>query len=300
MFETPVLFIIFNRPDTSLAVFNAIKAIKPKKLYITADGPRQHNENDKIKCKETREIINEINWDCDIKTLFRNENLGCRMAVSDAIDWFFKNEEQGIILEDDCLPHLSFFHYCETLLNYYKNNDNIMLISGDNFQNGQKRGNSSYYFSRYNHIWGWASWRRAWEFYDVDMKSFPLSKEKHFLDSVFSKQDVKDYWIQRFEKAFLKEINTWDYQWTYAIFKQNGISILPNVNLISNIGFGNESTHTANVNNRMANLPTYPMAFPLKHPEKIEINEIADNYTFNNIFKPSMLKKILTYLNYKW
>lgn len=299
MFDTPILFIIFNRPDTTQEVFNAIRAIKPKKLYVTADGARKGNQNDLINCPKTREIMN-IDWDCDLKTLYRDENLGCRNAVSDAITWFFNQEEKGIILEDDCLPDLSFFPFCEELLEKYKDDEQIMLISGDNFQNGKKQGEASYYFSRYNHIWGWASWRRVWEHYDVDMNTFPENKEKGFLNEIFSSKKARNYWLKRFEKAYNGEINTWDYQWTYTIFSRNGISILPNVNLISNIGFGNQSTHTAKMNNKMANLPLGSITFPLTHPSKIKINLQADNYTFKTIFSPSLYKKALTYLASIW
>ncbi len=299
MFNTPILFILFNRPDTTQRVFDAIKAIKPKKLYVTADGPRKGNKNDLENCPKTREII-KVDWDCEVIILYRDENLGCRNAVSNAITWFFNQEEKGIILEDDCLPDLSFFPYCAELLEKYENNEQIMLISGNNFQNGKKHGDASYYFSRYNHIWGWASWRRVWQNYDVDMKSFPEKKKDDFLKSIFPKSKARKYWLNRFERAYRGEINTWDYQWTYTIFSHNGISILPNVNLISNIGFGNQSTHTAKLNNKMANLPTTHLTFPLIHPNTIEINNEADDYTFKTIFSPSLYKKALTYLASKW
>ena len=169
MFQTPILFLIFNRPDTTKRVFESIRSIKPAKLYIAADGDRKDKVGEDLLCKDTRSIIDLIDWECEIKTLFRPENLGCKIAVSSAIDWFFENEEQGIILEDDCLPNESFYIYCETLLNYYAFNERIMHISGNNFQDGMMRGNGSYYFSNYNHIWGWASWKRAWKAYNVDL-----------------------------------------------------------------------------------------------------------------------------------
>ncbi len=296
MIETPVLFLIFNRPDTSKIVFEAIRKEKPKRLYVAADGPRNGNENDLLNCIQTRAVVN-VDWDCEVKLLYREQNLGCKHAVSEAITWFFEQEEQGIILEDDCLPHPSFFPYCEELLNYYKNNEQIMLISGDNFQNGKVRGDASYYFSRYNHIWGWASWRRAWEHYDVKMETFPEMKKQNFLNPIFNDKKTQKYWMNYFEKTYQNKINTWDYQWTFCIFKQNGISILPNLNLISNIGFGNKSTHTAKGSKRISNLPTSEIVFPIVHPSKIKIDTIADAYTFKNIFKLSYLKKILTFLN---
>lgn len=300
MLDTAILFVIFNRPETTQRVFDVIKSVKPKKLYITADGPRKNNENDQINSEKCRSIIHQIDWECELKTLFREENLGCRNAVSDAITWFFNQEEQGIVLEDDCLPHPSFFYYCEELLEKYKNNPEIMLISGDNFQNNIKRGDASYYFSRYNHIWGWASWRRAWEKYDVNMESFPQKKEENFIQQVFKQHKIQNYWMKNFQKSFDKEIDTWDYQWMYTILSHQGINILPNINLISNIGFGDQSTHTAKANKRLANLPNGEIKLPLTHPSEIKINEEADLHTFNQIFKPSFFQRLLTYINNKW
>ena len=185
MFQTPILFLIFNRPDTTKLVFESIKRIKPAKLYIAADGARKHKVGEDLLCKETRSIIDLIDWECEIKTLLRTENLGCKIAVSSAIDWFFENEEQGIILEDDCLPNESFFNFCEQLLNQFKENKEIMHISGNNFQDGITRGDGSFYFSKYNHIWGWATWKRAWKLYNVkleieDKKEIEIFIEKNF------------------------------------------------------------------------------------------------------------------------
>ena len=179
MIDTPLLFIIFNRPDVTLRVFNELKKQKPKYLFIAADGPRAGFEDDIDKCKRVREVVlNEIDWDCEVKTLFRDLNLGCGHAVSGAIDWFFENVEKGIILEDDCLPNKSFFYFCENLLESYKENDEVFAISGANFQD-KKIGKASYFFSKYLYVWGWATWRRAWENYDFDLSGLEnFKKEK--------------------------------------------------------------------------------------------------------------------------
>jgi len=290
--ETPILFLIFNRPDTSFTVFDAIRKAQPKRLYVAADGPRKDNENDRLKCLQTRAVIN-VDWDCEVILLFRENNLGCKLAVSEAISWFFEQEEQGIILEDDCLPHPSFFPYCEELLNYYKNDERIMLISGDNFQNGKTRGSASYYFSHYPHIWGWASWRRAWAHYDVTMASYPQFKEENGIEEIFKNADAQRYWLRKLEKAYRKEVNTWDYQWTYAIWNQGGLTILPNKNLISNIGYTSGGTHTTVVDKDMADLPVFEMKIPLTHAQKILANKSADKYTFKKLFKKSWLKKLM-------
>ena len=156
-----VLFIIFNRPETTQRVFDAIRLAKPTRLYIAADGPRENKTGEKELCEQARKIAQNVDWDCEVKTLFQKENLGCGKAVSHAISWFFENEDMGIILEDDCLPHQSFFKYCEELLEKYKNNDRIGIISGNNFQKKRKIGSFSYYFSDIVNIWGWATWARS-------------------------------------------------------------------------------------------------------------------------------------------
>lgn len=299
MTTTPILFLIFNRPDTSYTVFDSIRKAKPLQLYVAADGPRKNNDNDSLKCLQTRAVIN-VDWDCEVHYLFRDENLGCKQAVSQAISWFFDQEEQGIILEDDCLPHPSFFQYCETLLEYYKNENRVMLISGDNFQNGKIRGDASYYFSNYPHIWGWASWRRAWKHYDVDMKSYPKFVEENRITAIFKKNRAQRYWLNKLDKSYKQKINTWDYQWTYTIWNQAGATILPNVNLISNIGFQTGGTHTNIADKDMANLPTSEITFPLLHPTEIAINDSADTYSYKKLFQKSIWKKIrlIPYVNW--
>jgi len=179
--KTPVLFLVFNRPDTTRRVFEAIRAARPARLFLVADGPRERQPDDKEKCERVRYIATDIDWDCEVKTLFRKENLGCKNGVSSAIDWFFSHVDEGIILEDDCLPTESFFWFCEELLRRYRNDSRVMQICGSNFLRGWQRNNDSYYFSGYGPIWGWASWRRAWIYYDVDMKLWPEVKEKKIL-----------------------------------------------------------------------------------------------------------------------
>lgn len=299
MTDTPILFLIFNRPDTSERVFDAIRKAKPTRLYVAADGPRGGNENDLLNCPKTRAVIN-VDWDCEVKLLFREENLGCKQAVSQAITWFFEHEEQGIILEDDCLPHPSFFPYCETLLEYYKDEEKVMLISGDNFQNGKVRGDASYYFSQYTHIWGWASWRRAWKHYDVNMDSYPRFIEENRISSVFPSQGAQKYWLKKLEKTYQKGVNTWDYQWMYAIWNQGGLTVLPNKNLISNIGFLTGGTHTNVMDKDMAELPVFEMGFPLIHAKEIQPNMPADEYTYKKLFRKSLYKKLMLLPYVKW
>lgn len=295
-FKTPILFIIFNRPDTTLQVFNEIKKIKPSKLYVVADGARKTKVGEKEKCEETRKIIEGIDWECEVFKDYSDINLGCKHRVSSGIDWFFKHEEQGIILEDDCLPDQSFFFFCEEMLEKYKNNESVGMVSGDNFQFGKIKNEYSYYFSMYSHIWGWATWRRAWEKYDVQINSWPQIKKEKVLRKIFN---IKDsfYWSSIFDDVYKNKIDTWDYQWSYTCFIHNFLSIMPANNLISNIGFDDKnSTHTKN-KSKFSSMKTTPLSFPLRHPKEIVRNIESDTITQKNNypFWRYIIKKILTY-----
>ena len=276
--HTPILFLIFNRPDTTQKVFNAIRKAKPKQLFVAADGPREGKEDEKEKCEQTREIIEQVDWDCEVKILFRDKNLGCKIGVSSAIDWLFENVEEGIILEDDCLPSQSFFWYCQELLDYYQNDTRIMHISGDNFQFSRKRGGGNYYFSKYSHIWGWATWRRAWKHYDVNMKNFGEFKTENQINNVFQIKQQQKYWMNIFQRVYNNEINTWDYQWVYTCFINNGLCIMPNVNLISNIGFNKEALHTKDENSILSKIEAEEI-IKIIHPEFVLADQKADLFT---------------------
>jgi hypothetical protein len=259
MFSTPILLVSFNRPDSTLEVLKIIKKVKPSKLYFAVDGPRSGNDKDKINCTKNQQLIKFVDWKCDVKTLFQKNNLGCGLGVVTAINWFFGNVKEGIILEDDCLPNLDFFRFCSELLKYYRHNGRIMHISGDNFQYGIKRGRYSYYFSQYPHIWGWATWRRAWKYNDY-------------------------YCIPKLERK-----NRWGMQWEMSVKKNNGVAILPNVNLVCNIGFGKNATHTFDRKAKYAFLQAEKMEFPLIHPDKVVSNIKADLFTNRNHFNGTTL-----------
>ena len=214
-FATPVLFIIFNRPDTTIRVFDEIRKIKPSRLYVSADGPRLNKEGEFELCMETRKIIEGVDWPCEVYTNFSAKNLGCKQGVSSAITWFFNNVEEGIILEDDCLPELSFFSFCEELLSKYRNTDNIKLISADNFQFGKKFGEASYYFSSFPHIWGWATWRRVWQEYDLEMKTYPDFKKNNQIAEIFESKEIQKFWLKLFDNLHANKVDTWDVQMVY-------------------------------------------------------------------------------------
>ena len=298
---TPVAFFIFNRPDTTLRVFEQIRHVKPQKLFIIADGARFIEEEDK--CNKSRSIIEKIDWDCEVLTNFSDVNLGCKLRVSSGLDWVFDKVESAIILEDDCLPEPSFFEFCSELLTRYVNDQRVMMISGDNFQFGNKRTKDSYYFSMFPHCWGWATWKRAWQYYDVDMKLWLTIKNNNWLMDILNSKIVMTYWENIFQDVFDNLIDTWDYQWTFACWIQSGLTILPNVNLVSNIGFNNEATHTKKSKNRLANMYTESLTFPLIHPKFVVRNSQSDDFTQKSLFRLSIpkfikikIKKILTQL----
>jgi hypothetical protein len=285
-FNVPVLFLVFNRPNKTKQVFDRIRSVKPKFFYISADGPRVNKQGESDLCKEVRDIIGKIDWDCDVKYLLRNENLGCSKAIVSAIDWFFDHVEEGIILEDDCLPDPSFFSFCDELLVKYRENKNVMIISGTNL--GNSFGSDSYYFSRYGQILGWATWRDAWNKYERKI----ITNDK-FLK--FRSRQEKNFWNKNFSNVI------WDVQWAiYSVWKNNGIAVIPNKNLITNIGFGLDATYYTDETSINSNIELSSMSFPLRHPVKIEINSsIEDIFFYNHYYVPiqrrikNKLKKIL-------
>jgi hypothetical protein len=291
--STPVLFLIFNRPESTFQVFKAIQKVKPLRLFIAADGPRLDKPEDVNLCAKAREIATAVDWECDLKTLFRDRNLGCQRAVSSAIDWFFENVNEGIILEDDCLPHQTFFWFCQELLDRYKADERIFVISGNNFQKGQKHTGYSYYFSLFNHCWGWATFKRAWQYFDFDLSLWQEIKQDKYLRDILADKKAYKYWEKIFQNVLDGKINSWAYRWTFACWVQSGLSVLPKINLVQNIGFGKDATHTKGSGNLLS-LPAHAMDFPLIHPPVMIRDVQADRFTQQNHFSnPSLLRKII-------
>ncbi|HEY3027476.1 MAG TPA: hypothetical protein VGJ55_15105 [Pyrinomonadaceae bacterium] len=281
--KTPVAFIIFNRPETTARVFAEIAKARPSKLLLIADGPRADRPGESEKCAATRAVVEKVDWDCEVLRNFSEVNLGCGSRPASGINWVFQNVDEAIIIEDDCLPHPTFFRFCDELLARYRDDERIMMISGNNFQDGKKRTSESYYFSRYAHTWGWATWRRAWQLYDFEIKLWPQLRETLWLLDTLGDEESAAYWRATFD-GLSKTPDVWDYQWTFTCWAQNCLAILPNANLVSNIGWGEDATHTTDWNNSAANLPTEPMQFPLNHPAYMVRNREADDFSFQNHF----------------
>ena len=274
--ETPVLFITFRRPDTTRKVFEKIRQAQPKRLYIAQNFPSSDNAEEIKKWKDVRAIIENVDWDCDNRKLYRERYLDVKTSVSSAIDWFFENVEEGIILEDDCLPSQSFFWFCQELLEYYRSDTRIMMVSGNNFQFGNIRGEGSYYYSKYAHIWGWATWKRAWRYFDVNMKNYESFKREDQINNIFDIKQQRNYWNNIFQLTHDDKINTWDFQWAYTCFTNNGLCIMPNVNLVSNIGFSKKALHTKDENSIFSNIEVKEIK-NIIHPNFILVDQEADN-----------------------
>jgi hypothetical protein len=244
MQNTPVLLMLFRRADTTQKVFDALRKIKPTKLFVAANGPRPGNNKDVEMCGAVRRIFDNVDWECEVYTNFRDTNIGMQPHWHLAIDWFFESVESGIILEDDCVPNESFFTFCGDLLERYKDNEQVMHINGSNFQFGFKRGEASYYISKYPHVWGWATWKRAWKKYDNKLSSFPVFQRNNMIDSVATDKEEKRYWMKFFAEIYSGKRDDSEVKWLYSIWANNGLCITPNMNMISNIGFGLNAEHT--------------------------------------------------------
>ena len=278
--QSPVLFLIFRRPDTTKRVFERIREAQPPRLYIAADGPRKDRPDEAEKCALTRQIVENIDWPCEVHRLYRDENLGCGKGVSSAITWFFEHEEQGIIIEDDILPHVDFFRYCDEMLEKYKEDKHIHLISGYNFFYEGYCSKVSYYLSDFGSIWGWASWKRVWKTYRYDVNDY---SEKDLVIKIYSRFPPKTakYYYRLYKLMKYHKIDTWDLQFAMNRIYYDRYSIVPFVNMVENIGFGSsDATHT-NTSSYSVNR-TIESPYPLRHPSPVMKDLEADRVAIQN------------------
>ncbi len=270
----PVLIITFNRPNFTKRLIEKIREVKPLRLYVSSDAPRENNTDDIELVNRSRQFATEIDWDCEVKTLFQDKNLGTRFGPMTAITWFFEQEEEGIILEDDCIPNKSFFSFCTNLLKKYRNDPRIMHITGTNQQFGKKIGSASYYFSAFPSVWGWASWKRVWNLYDGKMTLFPEFEKEDLFNSLFNDPVVIEDLKQAFRQTYEDKNWAWDHQLGFAIAINNGLCIVPNVNLISNVGI--KKNGVQQVDSVLANTQTFEIEETLSHPDFFIANKAAD------------------------
>ena len=274
----PVALFVFNRPHLTARVYERIRAARPRRLLVVADGPRPTRPEEANLCEASRRIVTSPDWPCELLENFSEQNLGCKRRMSSGLDWVFRQCSEAIILEDDCVPCPSFFEFCSEMLAYHRNDSRIMHVSGDNFQDGRRRGAGSYFLSRYPLTWGWASWSRAWLYYDVKVSSWPKAYQERWLESIFDNPCELRHWEYVFDALYRGLIDTWDYQWVFACWRQGGLSIQPNENLVTNIGVGADATHFKTGHSTVG-LPTHELGMCV-HPDRIIRDEEADRYTF--------------------
>lgn len=289
-YKKPIVFFIYKRPTHTLRVLQAINNYNPNKVYLVADGPK--NDDEIQKCREVRQIAESFLVKHKIKfsTNYSDHNLGGPKRIPTGLNQVFDQESDAIILEDDCVPSLSFFYFCETLLDYYKDDSRIGVISGNNFQRHDLE-DESYYFSIFNHCWGWATWKQAWQKYDEGLANWPDYNLKKHLNNLFSNKKYIKYWSNIFENVFSGEKVHWDYTWTFTCWSNNFLTVIPAKNLVTNVGFDSEATNTKNDNDPNANILSKELNFPLKHPNYISRSYNYDLYTQKYIFGPPMLHK---------
>lgn len=281
--NTPILLIIWRRPHTLRQVIDAIRPVAPTRVFVACDGPNPARPGEAEKVAATRAVIeNELDWPCQVERLYSDSNQGCRLGVSRAITWFFEQVEEGIILEDDCIPHPDFFRFCGLLLECYRSDTRVWSICGSNFQQGHCRGAASYYFSIHGDSWGWATWRRAWQHYSASEHQWPTFRDAGYLNDIFVIPEERHYWRQLLDRLFMQhEIDTWDFQWWLTSWINNGLHAWPNTPLVSNIGFDADGSHTFSdcpeviyANQPLAGLST------ITHPTFMLPSREADRYTF--------------------
>ncbi len=276
----PITLFVFNRPSTTQQVFDRIRTYQPSRLFVVADGPR--SATDVPLCQETRSIVEQVDWECDVRTNYSEVNLGCNVRVISGLTWMFDQCDESIVLEDDCVPDPSFFPYCADLLERYRHDQRVMAINGSSYQFGRARSSYSYYFTRYAHIWGWASWRRAWRCFTDGASEWPTLRQTSWLQDLLDDGDAAAYFRIAFD-SMIAGGRTWDFQWNFSCWVQNGFAIAPSTNLVSNVGFGADATNTTAVTRRAA-LPTAAIRFPLRHPPYMARNGEADRFDFKQVF----------------
>ena len=289
--RSPILFLVFNRPDTTAKVFERIRAAKPPRLYVAADGPRAGRTGELEACRQVRDIATQVDWPCELKTLFQERNLGCKIGVSTGISWFFEQEPEGVILEDDVLPDPSFFGYCDELLEKYRFDERVGMISGSNLISSRVECGESYFFSKIPLIWGWAAWRRSWQPYDVTLKNWPLWDRRGGLQKLFpNKPLVISYWRDAFNRVFDGKLNTWDYQLMFTRWSNGGLTIIPKNNLTDNLGYGANATHTSQHKPAcLLDSPVVELKFPLIHPAQIEAIDARDFLIFKHVHEVNLM-----------
>lgn len=291
--KSAVLFLVFNRPEKTKKVFEAIRKAKPPKLYIAADGARNGKQGERERCERVRNIFQGIDWKCEVKTLYRDNNLGCKLAISSAITWFFEGEQEGVILEDDCVPGESFFQFMDEMLERYRYEVEVACINGSSIMGSIQSQAYSYHFTVNPFIWGWGTWRRVWQLYDIEMKAWPNFLIENKITEIYYDKKQQRKWIYYFQQTYDGVIPTWDFQFVFTVLKNKLLCVQPYKNLISNIGFDEEATLTKDKASERSNQEIVELEFPLKHPPIIEREYLIEQWEYRNNRTSLALLRIL-------
>ena len=295
--RAPVSMLVFNRPEHTERVFATVAEARPKVLLVVADGPREHRPDEAVLVERVRAVVERVDWPCDVRTNYSEVNLGCKRRVSSGLDWVFQQVPECIILEDDCLPHPSFFRFCDEMLERYRNDTRVFQVNGSNFDPAATAMfDDSYYFSAQSHVWGWASWADRWRHYDVTLGAWPRILAEGALEDIVGGRDEAAYWRPILERLHRGEIDTWDYQWAFTCMLNGAAVVTPTVNLITNIGFGGDATHTTAEGHPLAGLPSSPMRFPLRHPVGVFRRASLDRRFFDRYSSVALKQRLLNRL----
>jgi hypothetical protein len=273
--ETPVALFVYNRPELTARVVATLREAQPSRLLVVADGPKADRMTDPARCAAARAVATQLDWPCELRTHFADQNLGLKRRMESGLDWVFDQTDEAIILEDDCLPSRSFYRFCEELLKRYRHDERVLTVSGTCFLFDQYQPPHSYFFSRYPLIWGWATWRRAWRKHDPTMAAWPACRESGFLERFLESAAARRYWTARLELNRGRGAS-WDYAWILSCWLADGLSAVPSLNLVRNVGFGDGATNTTDATSRFADLPVGELALPLRHPPAVERDAAAD------------------------
>lgn len=283
--NTSVAIIIFNRAATTTRVLKEIAKARPSRLFVIADGPRPNQPQDVEKCRAARDVVNAVDWKCEVLTNYSEQNLGLKRRIATGLDWVFSQVESAVVVEDDCVPHPDFFRFCDELLDRYRNDERVSMISGNNFLPLETQSSYSYFFTRYIGIWGWATWARSWKHFDLNMHQWPSLCNTSWLEDLLDDRAAAKFWRYTLESVARGYLNTWAYPWMFACWAQGGLSVTPCRNMVSNIGYGVDATNLKESDKAGDRLPVYEMEFPLRHPDTVMRRKEADDFLSRHIFR---------------
>lgn len=298
MLETPVVLIIFNRPGLTKQIFEQIRAARPSKLFVISDAAREWRIGEKALVDECRDVINSVDWPCSVQIKIADQNLGCRRSVSEGLTWVFSQVERAIILEDDCLPSKDFFDFCDTLLSEFTNDFSVGSICGsnlDSIESAELEG--SYYYSNFPSVWGWATWKRVWDLYEVDLSTIQTATIKNVVNKQNISSKSKVFWLSKLRSVRKSRIDTWDYQLVFTHWLHGLTSIISKENLISNLGFGEDATHTSDTSSVHSSIRISSLSFPLELVDKSKAKTQLEMNIGLSRFEASYLRIIIEELS---